>query len=93
MLGPNALETTSMDDYFQFIVHQTMNSWMINMNLPFLLGDRQAVRSGPIIFPLISNNWVGNLAFKDWYFSSKGGGGGGEISIKVAIINFKAYNA
>ena len=50
---------------------------MINMNLPFLLGDRQAVRSGPIIFPLISNNWVGNLAVKDWYFLSKGGGGGG----------------
>ena len=45
--GPNALETTSMDDYFQFMV---MNSWKINMNLPFMFGDRQAVKSFFFIF-------------------------------------------
>ena len=48
MLGPNALETTSMDDFFQFIV---INSWKLNINLPFLFGDRQAVKSGSIVFP------------------------------------------
>ena len=80
-----------MDDIFQFMV---MNSWKINMNLPFLFGDRQAVRCQIWVFNFSSQNlyWVGNRALKGGYFFSREEGGG-DISESCIFINFKAFNA
>ena len=79
-----------MDDYFQFMV---MNSWKINMNLPVMFGDRQAVRCQIWVHNFSSWNlyWVGNLASKDGYFFSRGEGGGGDIS-ESSIYQFQSFS-
>ena len=70
--------------FFQFIV---MNSWKINTNLPFLFGDRQAVKSGSIVFPF--RIYIGSeiSLSKTVVFSPKeGAGGGGD---RIYIRHFK----
>ena len=73
-----------MDDFFHFMV---MNSWKINMNLPFLFGDRHAVRCQIWVYNFSSQNlyWVGNCALKDGYFFSREEGGG---HISVAFQSY-----
>ena len=65
-----------MDDFFQFIV---INSWKLNINLPFLFGDRQAVKSGSIVFPFRELK-------KSGVFSPNEGGGGGDIFDISSIV-------
>ena len=66
-----------MNDFFQFIV---MNSWKINMKLPFLFGDRQAVKSGSKVFPVRTCiGWEISLPKTGVFFFSKGEGGCEEI--------------
>ena len=75
-----------MDDYFQFIV---MNCWKINRNLPFLFGDRQAVKSGSLIFPLRTCiGWETLLSMKVFFvcFFFKGGGGGDVLDMSSFIF-------
>ena len=78
-----------MDDFFHFMV---MNSWKINMNLPFLFGDRHAVRCQIWVYNFSSQNlyWVGNCALKDGYFFSREEGGGTYLCCisKLLMRNF-----
>ena len=61
-----------MNDFFQFIV---MNSWKINTNLPFLFGDRQAVKSGSKVFPVRTCiGWEISLPKTGVFFPPKEGG-------------------
>ena len=62
-----------MNDFFQFIV---MNCWKINMNLPFLFCDRQAVKSGSKVFPVRTCiGWEISLPKTGVFFPPKEGGG------------------